>query len=390
MPTTRANSLAEPRALAAEKIAGAVGAQSAIRDCTSADVTSVARLFQKTFGRGGPIDPAILADSLRETFFDHPWRDPELASKVSVDARGNVTGFIGILPVRMMFDGRPLRAAHAGSLMVDDPGKDPLIGARLFRAYLSGPQDLSFSESSNAISRGMWERLGGSVVPAFSMDWLRVFRPAGAAIELAREWYPVSGVLKPAAALADKMLRLDRMTPFAIEPANLKLVDVNPDDATLAARIAQWSKHYGVAPHWSESDLHWFLARAGGKKRYGELVCQLVETAGGKPVGCALYYARPGGIAAVLQMLCAEGQAGQVCDALLKEAYERGCVAIRGRTTATFLPHLQKRNCLFVSRSSLTFRTRDHALAAALSSGDALVTGLAGESWSRLIGGEFR
>src|ERR1051326_6614675 len=119
-----------------------------------------AGLFQRTFRNARRATPASLTAYLRELYFEHPWRDLALVSKVFV-ADGAVRGFIGILPLRLSFRGRTLRAAVAVSLMVENPQANPLAGARLFRAYLSGPQDASLSDSANPVSRGMWERLGG-------------------------------------------------------------------------------------------------------------------------------------------------------------------------------------------------------------------------------------
>jgi hypothetical protein len=51
---------------------------------------------------------------------------------------------------------------------------------------------------------------------------------------------------------------------------------------------------------------------------------------------------------------------------------------------------LLTRRCLFFHKSSTVYRTADAEVSAALRSGDALVTGLAGESWIRLIGHAFR
>src|SRR5215470_12713423 len=135
-----------------------------VRPCTPDDMSAVAGLFQRTFRNARLAAPASLTSYLRELYFEHPWHDPALASKVFV-TDGVVRGFIGILPLRLAFRGRTLRAAVASSLMVDNPQANPLAGARLFRAYLSGPQDVSLSDSANPVSRGMWDRLGGKTMP---------------------------------------------------------------------------------------------------------------------------------------------------------------------------------------------------------------------------------
>src|SRR5262249_26737207 len=147
-----------------------------VRPCTPDDMPAVAGLFQRTFRDARVAAPASLTSYLRELYLAHPWCDPALASKVFV-ADGAGHGFIRILPLRLAFRGATLRAAVAGSLMVENPEENPLAGARLFRAYLSGPQDVSLSDSANAVSIGMWERLGGKIVPTQSMEWVRAFRP---------------------------------------------------------------------------------------------------------------------------------------------------------------------------------------------------------------------
>ena len=157
---------------------------SEIRPCLAEDIPAVADLFQKTFRNARRPPPPALQSVLRELFFEHPWQDPELPSRVS-EADGKLIGFIGVLPVHMSFRGRKLRAAVPSSIMVDDPQKHPLAGAKLMRAFLNGPQDLSFSEPISPLAQTMWEKAGGETAPSESMEWLRVLRPVGLALAFA-------------------------------------------------------------------------------------------------------------------------------------------------------------------------------------------------------------
>src|ERR1700736_1707193 len=75
-----------------------------VRACSPDDMPAVAGLFQRTFRSARRAAPASLTAYLRELYFEHPWRDPALASKVFV-ADGAVRGFIGILPLRLAFRG---------------------------------------------------------------------------------------------------------------------------------------------------------------------------------------------------------------------------------------------------------------------------------------------
>ena len=55
---------------------------SEIRPCLAEDIPAVADLFQKTFRNARRPAPPALQPVLRELFFEHPWQDPELPSRV--------------------------------------------------------------------------------------------------------------------------------------------------------------------------------------------------------------------------------------------------------------------------------------------------------------------
>jgi hypothetical protein len=123
-----------------------------VRTFAEADAPSVAALFQRVFRRTAEPAPASLASYFVDIFIRSPLQDPDITAKVHVAGNGSVSGFIGVVPLQMQHGGTRLRAAVAGSLMVANPTEDPLAGARLFRAYLNGPQDLSISETANPLS----------------------------------------------------------------------------------------------------------------------------------------------------------------------------------------------------------------------------------------------
>src|SRR6185369_9147094 len=68
-------------------------AMSDVRTCTADDMPAVARMFQKAFRDPNQAAPPSLEAYLRELFLEHPWRDPETASRVFVGADGGVHGF---------------------------------------------------------------------------------------------------------------------------------------------------------------------------------------------------------------------------------------------------------------------------------------------------------
>lgn len=361
-----------------------------IRACRSDDMAGVAALFQKTFRDPRRPAPDALAAYLSELFVDHPWSEPELTSQVCTGARDGISGFIGILPARMTLGGRPVRAAYAGSLMVDNPAGNPLAGARLLRSFIGGPQDLSISESANPVSLQMWERLGHKPVVAYSMDWVRILRPFGFAVAALAEWRRRAALLAPVAAAADRMvdrITLNRLRPDITAVRGIDDADVGDDE--LLAHIPGLSEHYELRPSWEDGALRRVLSHAANKRRHGTTFKRMVYDRHGRPLGAYIYYGRPRGIAWVLHVLSRPNAAAPVVDNLLSHAFRQGCVAIRGRAHPGITDVLMRRKALFAYRSSLVAHSRDRDLMAAIRSENAMITGLAGEAWARIIGDTF-
>lgn len=359
-----------------------------VRACTPDDMPAVAGLFQRTFRNARVPAPASLTSYLRELYFAHPWRDPALTSKVFV-ADGAVRGFIGILPLRLVFRGATLRAAVAGSLMVEKPQDNPLAGARLLRAYLSGPQDVSLSDSANAVSRGMWERLGGKSVPTQSMEWVRAFRPFATAVALAAEIVPAARFARPIGAAADGMAGLFSRDLFGLEPTEAPAPEAEASHEELVQVIPELASVYEVRPAWDAATLRWMLAHAAEKNRHGPMMRRVMRGKDGRALGCYIFYGRRGGVGWVLQLLARPDAIGPVLDHLFASAFALGCVAVRGRSQAGLLDALQRRHCLFFHRSGTVVHSHDAEVVAAIRGGEALVTGLSGDAWTRLIGDTF-
>jgi hypothetical protein len=65
----------------------------------------------------------------------------------------------------MSFRGKPIRAAIGSSFMVENAKDNPFAGAALLKAFLSGPQELSITDSANSISEALMKKLGGQLLP---------------------------------------------------------------------------------------------------------------------------------------------------------------------------------------------------------------------------------
>lgn len=143
-----------------------------IRPFEREDVESVSRLLRGNI-RGWTRDDQFLT----KTLLDYPWADDELPSLVAVED-GEVTGFVGTQVRRLVFDDRPVRGVCVSHLAVAPGKRAGAAGALLLSRLLAGPQDVSWSDSANAVVVRMWRTFGGDVDSARAADWMIVLRPA--------------------------------------------------------------------------------------------------------------------------------------------------------------------------------------------------------------------
>jgi len=367
-----------------------------VRALREHDLTAVADMFQRILRKSGdPATPSLRA-YLKTIFLDTPDFDPQLTSRVHVRDDGRVSGFIGILPLRMELRGEPLCAAICSSLMVDAREDDPFAAARLLRDVLAGPQDLSFTETSNDIATTMWRKMHASVLADYSLEWLRVIRPVSFALEMAAGRIGVLSVLKPLAAPFDGVFgqragpggqAWPRYVPIAEKADAFTDTEATEDD--LATLVPELLDAFSLRPQWTREQLGMMLVHARRKAVHGERVQRIVRSRAGKPIGFFLYYGDPGRVGRVVQIMTIPGQEGTVIDRLLKNAHARGMVAMRGRTQPALLEAMLGRKIIFVNASSTVVHSRRPDLLEALTSGRAFLNGFAGEGWTRLIGDRF-
>lgn len=369
---------------------------SQIRPLQAADITEVAALFQRSFRDARKPPSPALQTYLRQLYLEAPGYDAEIAPLVHIATDGGISGFIGVNALPMRHGDRKLRAAVCGSLMVDPRANDAMAGARLLRAFLAGPQDISFSETSNALSAEMWTKLRGVTLPPYSLDWLRVIRPSAFVLAVVSRRVSAARLLAPLARAIDRYLR-GRMPENALSwsgtplvwtsKAGLKVTEV--DQPAFAAFMEPLTRQFALRPDWSEAPLAHILAEAADKPDYGEAVFASVSSPSGALVGAFLYHVRPGGIARVLQVLALPGQAGAVIDCLIGDAAQRGAAGLRGRTQPALLAAMLGRRVAMTQPASTVVHSRDKELVNALLSGEGFFNGLAGEHWNRLAGGRF-
>ncbi|WP_159586919.1 hypothetical protein [Chelativorans xinjiangense] len=369
---------------------------TAVRPLREDDIPAVTGLFQRIFRDRHRRPPEALAVYLRRLYLEFPGHDPEIASLVHLREDGSISGFIGVTTLPMTFEGRPLRAAICGSLMVEDRESDPMAGARLLKAFLAGPQDISFSETASEVSANMWTRLRGVQLPQYSLDWVRVIRPFSFLAQAASGKVRALRMLSPLAGMMDTLAR-GRMTADALRwsgiPENwkgagaCKAVEITRDD--FAGLVAPFTAHFPLRPEWAPGQLEQVLADAQSKEEYGPArFCKVVSRTG-RAIGGFFYHGGPGRIGRVLQLLALPGQADAVIDAMFAHAADQGLAGLRGRTQPALLEAMLGRRVAFTHLASTVVHARDAEIVPRLQEGEGFLNGIAGEHWSRLIGGRF-
>ncbi|MBD9511123.1 hypothetical protein IB265_30610 [Ensifer sp. ENS10] len=369
---------------------------SEIRSLERADIPAIAGMFQRVFRNDQSTPPPALADYMQQLYLDAPGCDPQIRPLVHVNDKGVISGFVGVNVLPMVLNGRRLRAAICGSLMVEDRESDPLAGARILKAFLAGPQDLSFSETASDVSMQMWTRLRGVVLPQYSLDWVRVIQPASFSLSVAANRIKPARLAAPFARAIDSAYR-KRMAPgeqrwSAVSAAGIGQAGFTTQETDrngFAAVVDRFIAQFPLRPEWAEGQLDYILGDAEQKPEQGELVYALVAARTGTLVGAFAYYARAGAIGRVLQVLALPGQAGPVIDCLVDHAAKRGLPGLRGRTQPVLMEAMLGRRIAFVHVASTVLHSRDPAIVQACRDGQGFFNGIAGEHWCRLIAGQF-
>jgi hypothetical protein len=328
----------------------------------------------------------------REVFLDHRLASDEGASLVDEDEAGAIVGFIGGVPRRMLFRGRPIRAVVATQLMVDPGRRRGLAAFELLRALFAGPQELTFCDGANERSQTVWQRSGGEVVPLYSLTFLRVLRPAGylrhrvARAGRERVARVAAPLCRAADAIAGSLTTLDRAAALGVPLGRprARLVDDDFSCAAVRAILDDTAPAPSLRPSYDDASLRWLLDQAARTRGHGVLRQRVCRDASGDAVGYYVYYARPGGVAQVLQIGGKSSVIGDVLASLFADAYAAGSLAVAGQIEPRWLREITDAHTTLSCPSlGVLAHARDREITAALQRGDSLLSRLDGEWWLR-------
>jgi len=326
-----------------------------------------------------------LRDYFQLIFLGAPWRDEALPSLVYEEA-GRIVGFLGVMPRRMRFHGKPVRVAVVTQIMADAQAKNRYAALALARRCLAGPQDLTLGDGSNEAADRLWRGFGAEIARLYNLNWLRLLRPFQHLAELARErrgWAALASSFALACRAADAVL--------ALGPGSLRLparddglVAEDATPAVLARGIRELAADRALAPEVEPVALGWLLERAGEKGVHGALVRRVLRERDGAIAGWYLFYARRGGVAQVLQVAARPARISDVLHRLFRETRQQGAVAVTGQVDPRYMINYAAAGCRFAWPGySVVAHSRRPEMMAAIHRGDAWLTRLEGEWWAR-------
>jgi GNAT superfamily N-acetyltransferase len=358
-----------------------------LRAFTEKDLPEVVDLFERVYPEARWPSRQRCERYFGQIFFANPWRDLELSSWVA-EEDGALVGFAGLLPRRMRFGGRPLRAAVGSQFMVHPEWRHSLVALQLIKRVLSGPQDLFVTDGANEQARRLWLALGATIPIAQNLEWTRLLRPSRYALALLekRGRGPLHLAARAPCALADAWAARLHPNHFHREDDGLW------DEALDAGGMFEYLPRVvnGACPlhaQYERESLAWVFGEAARKTRHGRLRARAVHERG-RVLGWFIYYARDGAINEVLQVAACDGGLDRVLRRLFRDAWQQGATAVRGRLEPWQLQQLSDRHCWMRREGAWTLVHSRHAdLLRAIECGTAGINRLEGEWWQRFIGG---
>lgn len=353
---------------------------SHIRPVEARDVSRIADMQEKLLGRGNPAASSSLRDALMTIIMDNPWRTQSMPSLVYEESDGSLSGFLGVVPRPMIFEGRKILASISHTFVVEPDSRSSLVALKLIKAYMSGPQDLSIAEG-NDISRRIWEGLGGAIPLLYSLGWMRVLQPAQYALgALKRRNLPSAVItgLKYFGRQFDSVLT--RKGPFRL--AEPRLSGEMLKTSVVCDHLQKFCQRQALRPQYDEQSLDWLLNALGRKARCIRKI--LLRNESGEIVGWYIYALTATGAWKVIQLMAAQDSEGDVLDHLFYQASRDGAVAIYGFMESRFFPALSARDCIFRHDGKspwMLVYSRNPRIVQSFNEGKAVVSRLDGEWW---------
>ncbi len=349
------------------------------------DLPAVADLFTRTFRKNNQATDSQLAGYLETVFFSSPLYTPDVGSLVHLNETSTIDSAILAMPVEFIVHGRPVTARVLCAFMAE--GKSGAAGAaRLARMLRAARQDFCFTDNASPVSADHWVAGGGLVLPVQSLEWHRTFRPAAAALDMARRRVKLLAKLplQGLARIADRLVRRSKTSFAATSQDGVTSTSISLTQFIEQAQVMM--ERFSVHPVFSKPEFDWLVAAAKLNTSLGELQCRSIADAQGKIIGCYLYFGANSRNAVVMNIFCHERQEAIVVAQIFADLDNLGYASAQGMAQP-FLTQavLRQRHLVHKHTGYFCLVTRHADLKEAAIGEGFYAGGLASESWSRLL-----
>jgi hypothetical protein len=356
---------------------------SEVRRFVEDDLPQVADLHRRIFRAEDPEATAAgWLDAYRRYFADvflNSAFDGAPGSLV-YESGGRIIGFLGVVPRRMLYMGKPLLMAVCSQFAVDPAGRGQ-VGLRMLKHCLEGRQDLSVTDEAGDSTRTIWEWCGGDTVLPCSVRWIRPLRPAQFALSvLAGRLSPaiVTAACRPLARLADRVIAA--CGPAALRVTSPRGMREELDDSTFLACLPEIIADRALVPAYDARSVAWAVQRASRPPDHGHLRKIVVRLNHVDVSGWFVYCLSRDSSAEVLQIAARRNALSDVLDHLLEDVLQQGGIAVSGRLEPVlFAPVSDKRALVYRGSHWTLVHSRHPHLRRAIHDGDAFVSRLEGE-----------
>jgi hypothetical protein len=364
--------------------------RGAVRAFKSDDLSAVAGMFIDVFrDRRGPRARELSRD-LEEVFLAHPHYDPAASALVAEAHDGELTGFLGIIPVPFLFDGAPLSGSVMSTWMIRDPARDRGAGATLLRAHLNRSRALNLVDTANSRSLTFARSVKMTVLTSHSLQWAKPLNYSGYAVLRAAGALGFDGAALSAWARRPEDWTRRRASSEIDRPDSRSASRaITPD--IFAERFLHFARDNRIRPDWTPEAIVWMLSIANRRAAMGALRLREVVDEGGAIVGCYAFHAVPGGRAIALQLLAREPHEALVLNDLIARARAENCVIVGGATDPRLLRALFGLRDIYYRHTCATaVNARLPEITSAILAGQGLIGGLIGDRWTPLTSEAYK
>lgn len=344
------------------------------------DIEQVIELNIKSFVRSKDLSRELQYEIFREVCFNNPWYNDKVRSLVYEDSKGNIKGFLAVIPRDFIFMGQPILVGVAQHLMVDQV---PLASLQLFKEFFSGPQDLSITDMAVDIGKPLWERLGGTTIYLQSIYWRRplkilsflnlMFFPS---IYEKKYLYPITSLLRYIDNLISKVpisYVKFRNTGFLLETF---------DEHDFLSNLENFIKDRSLKPLYTHKSISWLFRRLELETRFGEFQKVKVLDKDRNLLGWFLYNLLRNGTSNVIQIVAYEHTFERVLNALFYDASSKGTVELVGRLDPYNMKTLFNSKCLFMpGRNWMLAHSNNRDIINSLHNNNVFFSRLEGDLW---------